>query len=983
MSIGRLTASLASATNEITVAAAALNFDFSLIKVDAPEEFKVVGGGLSANRRLDAEDGQAHITARKLAALFDKIIPSVPCLIKAYGRRASEISASPVANPKPSSRDGPFATHVGADGTTIWAAATSGRGAIAIHLLACLLARIWPASEAISLWTEIVERRRQEIHTAFANDEEIDLATLSAARQTFSRRQLAEWDTSARGWLRAADIVKSSELKQLMLIVKNIDACVDHGFDVYEGVIRAWRRALTAMDSLVRGVPQRVSDGSVLTASWAWHLYPDIIVVRAINTDVHFKDPLIGRGGCLTIGLELEDVARKDDGVYWSLPLANLRYYGDPVISERTAARDASRISFTELAQVGLGSLFGQWSGFDVHAFDGADLFCAIWDSISRAAVDDSGVGIAPKQISLAKAFLRSNLNWMRVLVDAARVLIEAEGVERESAELLVKLGQRRGKQFLPTDIAPYFGLRDIDVLLRLLLLEEDAISLLREATAALAMKKGDVVPVIIRYVHKSCQGYEYASTSSDSRYSRKRTRTGYPVNLPRYKRWTSSERFESHDLRSTHVGTYEVRDWPSRRSEIENLGEIALSREEAAIKSESLHIMYVANVRYECFAGDPSRAALFVPDTDWRYCRLKYSALAARVFNVNHVAQILRTKQVSIERLIASLSRKVVSSLDDKREYKSLQARYQISSLRAFASAERVYKLLSNVTVSPNIVSRPFHKACWVRNLQEVPEPQKSSRSIDAFRGEPPSRAQSFACIALLESGVHDIDPCSLEPVMALATSDSIYVAAPLLCDPWETPQGFEIRRIAGNVGRSGLAMLYAPQTVRMRPHDDSRWAVINHVDFDGRPEDNFRGTSLHLSFTGYERPLDTGNQGAQDVDAFLLETRVSLHSEGKWLADLNVLQSLQSSTLSKLTYPIQCTHSVARLPSWSITSVDNWDEFLDRPQTACVIRAHQNWIARLAFVCMSHQFGRRTIIMPKVVCWECNGDLQVSSQI
>ena len=78
------------------------------------------------------------------------MIPDTPHVFQAYGRRATEIAEIPHLNPKGTSADGPFADHVGADGTTIWAAATSGKGAIAVHLLACLLARIWKAPEAIS-----------------------------------------------------------------------------------------------------------------------------------------------------------------------------------------------------------------------------------------------------------------------------------------------------------------------------------------------------------------------------------------------------------------------------------------------------------------------------------------------------------------------------------------------------------------------------------------------------------------------------------------------------------------------------------------------------------------------------------------------------------------------------------------------------------------------------------------------------------------
>jgi len=170
MSISKITASLASATNEVTVAAANLNFDFSLVKLEAPKEFSAIGPTLSRRRRDNAEYGPSHITARKLGALFEGLIPPTPNLIRAYGLRASEISATSLINPKGSPKDGLFAAQVGLDGTGLWAAATSGTAAISVHLLACMLARIWTGPEATSIWVQIVEDRKKEIEHALDDD---------------------------------------------------------------------------------------------------------------------------------------------------------------------------------------------------------------------------------------------------------------------------------------------------------------------------------------------------------------------------------------------------------------------------------------------------------------------------------------------------------------------------------------------------------------------------------------------------------------------------------------------------------------------------------------------------------------------------------------------------------------------------------------------------------------------------------------------
>jgi hypothetical protein len=137
MSIGKFSAALASAVNENTITAAQINFDFSLLKFEAPAEYQAFGDALTKGRRQDAEDGDQHIIARKLGALFKPVLPSTPQLLKVYGKRVSEISTLETLNPQGTENDGGFAQHVGADGTSIWAAATSGQEALAVHLLVC------------------------------------------------------------------------------------------------------------------------------------------------------------------------------------------------------------------------------------------------------------------------------------------------------------------------------------------------------------------------------------------------------------------------------------------------------------------------------------------------------------------------------------------------------------------------------------------------------------------------------------------------------------------------------------------------------------------------------------------------------------------------------------------------------------------------------------------------------------------------------
>ena len=210
MALSKLQAALGMVTNEVTVAAASINFDFTMVKIEAPKEYHVLGESLSKRRKDEAEGGQLHITARRLGALFDGVCPPTPHLTKAYGIRVSEIS-NIVKESAPAGQEASiFGQFLGVDGASIWAAATSSASAIQIQLLACMIARLFDASESTSVWFELVKDRRRDVAAKFENNEELPFSALSAATQAdISREQLAEWDASARAWLRTADTTNS------------------------------------------------------------------------------------------------------------------------------------------------------------------------------------------------------------------------------------------------------------------------------------------------------------------------------------------------------------------------------------------------------------------------------------------------------------------------------------------------------------------------------------------------------------------------------------------------------------------------------------------------------------------------------------------------------------------------------------------------------------------------------------------------------
>lgn len=204
------------------MAAANLNFDFTLVRVEAPPEYQPLGQLISSSRRQNAEWGDSHVTARKLGALFEGFCPPTPKLIRALGIRASEVSEK--ASSDSQTRPGwLFSEYEGIDATSLWAAATSSKAAIPVYLLACMLARIWIDVEATSVWVEIVKERRKQIATRVEDREEVPFQLAAVAGQgAITREQLAKWVDSARSWLITADRVKALEYKQFCLIVGNL-----------------------------------------------------------------------------------------------------------------------------------------------------------------------------------------------------------------------------------------------------------------------------------------------------------------------------------------------------------------------------------------------------------------------------------------------------------------------------------------------------------------------------------------------------------------------------------------------------------------------------------------------------------------------------------------------------------------------------------------------------------------------------------------
>ena len=1116
-SLGRLTAALGVAHNENTLALANINFDFSLFRVDAPLEFKALGANLSANRRQEAETGTPHRTARKLGALFEGVLPHVPELARAYGRRVSEISSHQLYNPRENSEGGPFAAHMGADGTAIWAAATSGPGAIPVLMLACMLARIWTAPEATSLWVEIVACRRREIEINCKGDEAKDYVLLQAAQQDLSRSHLADWDASARAWLRTADEAKQLEQTQLMLIINNLHIPVSNHMSVYHSVIESSKTALVSMENILKGMPQRVQSGAFLLGLSAWHLYPDMVVHGSVTKKIQQRDQLVPTGSIITLGLE--SVAGADMGVSWSLPLAHLRFYGDPVQSSRSTGHDASRIPAEQLIYVVLGVLFRNWVKTSSMIPLALRSLSKMHRCIKRAAQIEGGHEAAVREAEGIRK-LYDDCGWLNMLLSRAESFDNLHEHETEVPTKLMATGFRRFDEMLDREnpLPQFFGLLNVQILFPLLKRDmmEERIRILRGVAAR---QKARPEEMIIRYKRYGSQEfariredngaqeyylspkkeefYEYASALPYIRGSIKRDHSGKCIKTGKHKRWIAlvdlyneqlpkffSDKWsgcgalcqcECFHCRCSRNNIYyrstfdddvdhqsaspdflgdadqydraheeglcgggacgeEAPEAELGRAAIEKLSapfnkagygiratEIIATGEDCVQDDPNSFKQYYSTHRWPDFmkwdkerqaemmwhsentvkseyrrhyelAWKPKRETshtyfnddpcyIYLRDAPWGTGRQSLTFVygdedSAALYRVSSLGPPNYHNEIEIGELETLLDQDTlnVGQLINHIGCYFRHVRYKNlgSSLKAFASFINVYGLLPEATIALKIAYRPLHEASWARHAAaregENFAPQKDPWSLCL------SLAETFACIAMFDSGTYDLDPSALEHVFAMSSSNSLFVAAPLLNDPSQRYNDNVVLRVIGNIGRAGIAMLIAPQDPRTRKLETDSWELISHAPFDGKIEDSFRNTSLHLSFTQYTMPVNTGDSGGQDIEAYFLESLISVYDRNKWVADLDVLKIIGSTLFRRHTYTKVCDHRHDQKPNFDLISIDNWEELLDREEVLTVVRAHRNPMARLATAAISVRQGRPTIILPDDFCFACD---------
>ncbi|KAF1925279.1 uncharacterized protein M421DRAFT_423813 [Didymella exigua CBS 183.55] len=1012
--MSRLTSALGSfmsATNENYAALANVKFDFSLIKMEAPVEFSGVVSALSTMRRVDAEQGPSHKTARRLGALFEDVVPTTPKLISAYGLRMSEIMNTPGVNDIGADQHGPFGPYVGADGTSLWAAATSGIPALGVYLLSCLLARAWDSKTATAIWVEIVAARRKEIEEGVQNNHNVSASAIVGAYQDITRKDLQSWDSSARAWLRRADRAKNWSQCQLELVVKNINTPIAGGPSTYEKVISVWKRSMLAVEQLLSGKPQDIVDGSVFLAFSAWHLFPDLIVLGAEPKKVEFKDGLIPSGGVGTVGLVSNTT--EEDGVRWSLALSHLQYYGEPVLVR--SDQESSRLTFAQLRVVALGGLFGSWKLSHRDFLLAADWIKLLWTRMDVAEDHTKDNGY-------------SEFEWLRQIAAAADQLLAVEDENHQQNFQLLKHGSRRGKSFLsgPGYISsPFFGLLNTLTLHGLLedLDEDCGINYLREVAGRLGLNVSDSV---ICSAHNT--SYHHGSGAAD--YFE--LATTQPAGPDGYMRWicpnsmvttNKSPRFSPDSegqLKDERFDTQDRMDYISARGEkcerrVTGLEQAVrghgfawadpprLYQQDNPVDPVNLgHPRKKARVtaNFQHIVGD-QRFGLYIrrerndSDKSWETYKKRAKSETAKTGRLLAAVQEFKAAKLVPERLrdymcaLTSVSEEQVKDNSLSAPGVSLVAephRFHTDfskSLYALESCSMIYGHLSKATISLKPLLQPLHKLAWFESLfsrWKVPRKKASTRPtksalLTSQHPPLPDRFESFGCIAWFDSGTVDLTREDLQYAFALCSEDTIYVPAVVLSDPFRRVPEYEMRSITGNVSRAGISILVSPIEPRVRDLSDS-YNVVTHETYDRKRENNFRETSLHLSFTEWIIPLATEGSRTIDHDAQIIEAVVSIRDRGQWVADIDILE-VDFQDMTRFKSSVCCNENHDQDADFDYTSIDSWEELLDEPGTVGIFRAHGNWAARLAAVSIlsrkeigGHNFG---VLGPEPFCLKC----------
>ncbi|CAI6094405.1 unnamed protein product [Clonostachys chloroleuca] len=971
-----------------------------LLKVQAPVEYLGIGSSLPPHQREIAESGSMHCTARKLAVLFNAVIPQVPNLIAAYGTRASEVLKDSRVTPASAEYHlGPFSPFAGADTTSIWAAATSGASCVTLHLLACFLVRAFAdPAHSVSAWAEIILERQKDL----AKSHEDSAAASSEASAPISREEIREWDASARAWLRTADLSMKKSHTKFSLMLTDINISISCANGLSTDVIQSWTYAMLKLEHLLRGRPRTTASGAVLLGISSWHIYPNIFLLDDRLTGIEFFDNLLPSSRFLTIdtannGDEATGSSIGSRGLRWPAILAQHNLDGSSV--ETIGAIDY-RVNIDELYLMALGSLLRAWDASRSEIEPSLNWFIALWSSVQSARSP------LPK------------LRWIENIAMAAKRLLEAVGPIKKEYQQLVSFGYNKGRNFLVSrsqqeDCLPWFGLRHWHILHSLG--EQTAggcgIRYLRQLAKAMELRYDEAIITQISHENLSTGKKEFhqyttaikvplrdheapidsddggagdASQDDDGtvpdlvpdedpvQTARKGKKKAQSSARPRYhKLWEGTftlhdeysiskvieepKQFDKYSFHKNPLSVGEQLQSPLHCYRISDcFGENVLSDCQAYL-GYSLDVFPKSPVNFSKVFGDSTGALRLVVTKEAAENpeKLEDALKGLQTGKKNLVSLETSTRRLTSGKVCPESLWQYLEGPDPYQPEVLIKPFLElcrkerqrcepiITSLRSLASAQSFYEGLDGATISSSIVERGIFDAKWA-------ELYHSNAIV--------SRSVVFGCIAMFDTGILNLDTERLEEVFALSSGNSIYVASRILADPSIETPGHAVSRIFGNIGRQGVSLLVSSPTTQPPARLLGKMgSAINYKPFNGCREDSFQETSLRLDITGRDTPVSYGVEGIHDHQAFFVDSRIGVYDAGRWIGDLNIPTFLgweagqHNVSVARVVCSIHSPESRAKALE-KFVAVDSWEEVLGTPPAIGLVRAYKNWPSRLA---------------------------------
>lgn len=840
-----------------------------------------------------------------------------------------------------------------------------------------------------------------------------------------------------------------------MLIIDNLNKVVSTTNSLYDDVFQVWCSALQFMESIVSGTALSGDKPEVYIGLSSWHLYPNLFVLGKEPKEVLFEDTLIPDGA--TISLGMESLSQKlGHGITWTMPLSHVRYYGRPQIASNTIALHSLQVPFDRIIQVAFGSAIESWGADSIDLAQTCHFFTSLADAMDAES----------QQLRKANLDTHSrDLRRFSVLANCARNFLAAQTQERHDMKLYIDLGRGRYKSFLNSYqaqfrvMAPYFGLNRLHTLLSCFTIEQQ-IFLLRklyfERNSGLNLVDafvvyvdhdkltGDRWVVFVPILHKrrwilfDNGGYgafgETSGHSADSaRVNRARVISTQcnepcvelalgPFHHTNDAIVTGSSMFSLISDSDKQLASLDLRYIDEAQADIPLLpGDYSCAWQTFDL---FFYVPVSETDRVQNFRLSPSPQ--FISEAIQYKSNGKVSKVGASQDDADPT-ELLSKTEAAMEKLEKpdgdkKSSHEGVLQADDITASLALSFHAYLSkygldstvrqSLDCLGQASELYANMPSATVSLSSAEQPLHEAKWTY-YEEV-------------------RGTWLACVAYFDAGL-DLEPREFSDVMAISYRDSIYVVDELLGFPQSdrdmmghNSRRMLVTRLSGNIGKPGFAMMRSPQQLDVADGlAQEQWRLVNHAQFDGKIEDNFRDISLHLALTGAEEPLSKLSRGNRFVEALYVEAALSVLYRGEWVADIDVLEvygvdqdeadmathldanadalhraeayrkhnhahtnQVAEMIGAQLGHPLlalrfvasQCEHdeAVRRDPRIAnITSIDNWFELVNPPANTAIVRARANWSARLALFSMIKQLGRDVLILGNQLCWECIREL------